>query len=124
VPGALAEDDLEKVEIPPDIQVATAAEPLPSTSTLSTASPAASLPNLNGEIPSVIASSTSGGDQEQPTEPVEETAVAEDDEEEEAEAAAVAAAVPVPAAVVAGDSKKVTSPKLKINTPKKPKPSK
>ena len=106
VPGALAEDDLERVEIPPDILVPPAAvvDP-PSTSTLSTSSPAV-LP-LNSEIAAAAA--------EQPA-AVETPAEAM--EEDEAKAAVLAAEAE------AAERKKVPSPKLKINTPKKPKPNK
>ncbi len=92
------------MEIPPDILVPPAAVDPPSTSTLSTSSPAI-LP-LNGEIAAV----------DQPA--AVETPPTEAMEEEEAKAAVLAAEAE------AAERKKVPSPKLKINTPKKPKPNK
>ncbi len=92
------------MEIPPDILVPPAAVDPPSTSTLSTSSPAV-LP-LNGEI-------AAAADQ-----PAAVETPAEAMEEDEAKAAVLAAEAE------AAERKKVPSPKLKINTPKKPKPNK
>ena len=123
VPGALAEEDLDTVEIPPDIIQPVLSAPLPSTSTLSTSSPAAAaaalpVPALNGE-PALAAGPSSAADHPPEGEEMEML-----EEEDEAAAAAATATTAAAATTPAAEKKKVPSPKLKINTPKKPKPNK